>query len=118
MALTPAKRRANDKYIKNNLEQIAIREPKGVRDRWKAAAEAVGESFAGFIAKAIEERIEREGIKIPDTASAQNEEPAVTESIEPVQNEETVQSEVKQPEPVKKTSSVFKKIRERENGSK
>ena len=112
---TPAQRRASNKFIKEKWEQIVFKKPKGTKARWKAAAEKAGMSFAGFIVNAVEEYIKNNNLepsaeeiaKCDDSA-----EPAVTKSTEPVQ------SEVKQPELVKKTSSVFKKIRERENGSK
>ena len=63
MTLTPAKRRANEKYIAANLEQIAIRVPKGKREEYKRFAEARGKSLAGMICELIENEMRREGWK-------------------------------------------------------
>ena len=42
------------KYQKENLDQIAIRVPKGKRDEYKAKAEAHGKSLARYIMDLIE----------------------------------------------------------------
>ena len=40
------------------MDQIAIRVPKGDRDRYKAYADAHGESLAGMIVRLIEKEME------------------------------------------------------------
>lgn len=60
MAVPESRLRANAKYIAKTYEQISIREPKGTRDAWKAAAEKSGKSLAQFIADAVEHEIENE----------------------------------------------------------
>lgn len=51
---TPAQNKATQKYQKENLEQIAIRVPKGARARYKALAERRGESLAGLICRLLD----------------------------------------------------------------
>lgn len=51
---TESKKRANEKYHKAHLEQLAIRVPKGKRDEYKAKAEAHGKSLARYIMDLIE----------------------------------------------------------------
>jgi hypothetical protein len=54
MALTEARKKANDKYIKENYQRLPVSYPKGFCKLVREAAEANGESLAGFIRKAIE----------------------------------------------------------------
>lgn len=62
MAYTEAQKRATMKYMKNNLDDIKIRVPKGKREEYKEKAKLLGyESFNGFVIQAMEEKIEREG---------------------------------------------------------
>ena len=49
-----AQKQATYKYRAANLEQIAIRVPKGKRDEYKAKAEAHGKSLARYIMDLIE----------------------------------------------------------------
>lgn len=60
MALTEAQRKANDKYIKENYQRLAISYPKDFCVIVKAAAEKQGESLAGYVKKALEMRMARE----------------------------------------------------------
>lgn len=64
MALTEARKKANDKYIKENYQRLPISYPKEFCQLVREAAEANGESLAGFVRKAIENRIRRNGIKL------------------------------------------------------
>lgn len=57
---TDARRRASAKYLKESVEDIRIRVPKGQKEIIKAAAAAAGESVNGYIKKAIDDRMERE----------------------------------------------------------
>lgn len=54
MPISDSKRRADKKWRDANLEQVAIRIHKGIRDRWKLEAEKRGLSLAGLIVKAVE----------------------------------------------------------------
>lgn len=52
------------RYNKKAYHTISIRLPKGWRDQVKEAAEAVGESFAGYVRGAVETRMNTEGRSI------------------------------------------------------
>lgn len=52
-----AQNKATQKYIKENYERISLSLQKGYKERWKAAADAAGESLTSFIVKAVEMRI-------------------------------------------------------------
>lgn len=60
MALTEARRRANEKYLRENYGQIALRYPKEYCAQVRAAAEEAGESIAGYIKSAIDARMEQD----------------------------------------------------------
>lgn len=57
MSLSEAKRKANDKYIRNNYDRIAVNYPKAYCEKVREAAKARGETLAGFVKKAIDSRI-------------------------------------------------------------
>ena len=57
---TEARRKANAKYLKESVEDIRIRVPKGQKDIIKAAAENAGESLNTYVRKSIDQRMERE----------------------------------------------------------
>lgn len=59
---TDAKKKANSKYLKNTVETIAFRVPKGEKDRLKDVAERARVSLNAFIAEAVKEKIEKEGL--------------------------------------------------------
>lgn len=63
MATTKAQQRAVSKYMKENYDVYQVRMPKGRKDIIKAHAESKGESVNGFINRAIEEAMERDGEK-------------------------------------------------------
>ena len=52
---TEAQNKATQKYHKEHLEQIAIRVPKGNRERYKALADRRGESLASLICRLLDE---------------------------------------------------------------
>ena len=56
-----AKIAANNRYNEKAYDRINIAVPKGKKAIIKAHAESMGESINGYINKAIEEKIEREG---------------------------------------------------------
>lgn len=61
MAYTEANKKATIKYMKNNLDDIKIRVPKGRREELKEEVKALGfTSFNSFVVEAIEEKIDRE----------------------------------------------------------
>lgn len=60
-----ARNKASQKYQKENLEQIAIRVPKGDRANLKEAAEEAGESMALYIINAVNTRAGREVLTVP-----------------------------------------------------
>lgn len=57
MALSQAQRKANDKYIKENYQRLPISYPKEFNAQVRKAAEASGETLAGYVRKAIEARM-------------------------------------------------------------
>lgn len=59
---TPAQSKATQKYIKNNLDRIEIKVPKGYKEKYKIAAKAAGLSMNKFFVTAANEKIEREGL--------------------------------------------------------
>jgi predicted HicB family RNase H-like nuclease len=54
-----SQKRANEKWLKANYEQIAFRAPKGTKEEIKAAAAAHGMSMAAYIQAACKEKAER-----------------------------------------------------------
>ncbi len=56
-----AQRRATEKYIKAKLDEIKVRVPKGRKEELQAHAEKRGESLNGFVNRAIDEAIQRDG---------------------------------------------------------
>lgn len=57
MAYSEAQKRATAKYMKENLDEIKIRVPKGKKAEIKAHADSMGESINGFITRAIDNQI-------------------------------------------------------------
>ena len=52
---------ANNRYNAKAYDRINIAVPKGKKDIIKACADRTGDSINGFITKAIDEKLEREG---------------------------------------------------------
>ena len=63
MATSKAQQKAVNKYMAANYDRINVTMPKGRKDIIKAHAEGMGESVNGFINRAIEEAMERDGEK-------------------------------------------------------
>lgn len=61
MAVSKAQQKAVAKYMKNNYDELKIRVQKGRKDIIKAHAEKNGESVNGFVNRAIDETIQRDG---------------------------------------------------------
>ena len=57
---TEARKRANEKYLKETVEDIRIRVPKGQKDVIKAHADRQQESMNQFVIRAINETMERD----------------------------------------------------------
>ena len=57
---TDAKKKAAEKYLKESVEDIRIRVPKGQKSIIKAHAEQQGESMNHFVTRAINETMERD----------------------------------------------------------
>lgn len=59
---TDAKKEGNRKWDAANLDRISIAIPKGQKELIKAAANQARQSLNAYVAQAIEERMEREGM--------------------------------------------------------
>ena len=59
--VSKAQQRATNKYIAKAYDRVNLTLPKGRKDEVKAHAEQRGESLNGFIQRAIEETMERDG---------------------------------------------------------
>jgi predicted HicB family RNase H-like nuclease len=55
MSVSDAQRRASNKYLKEKVEDIRFRVPKGNKDIIRAHAEKMGESVNAFINRAVAE---------------------------------------------------------------
>ena len=62
---TEARRRACAKFLKETVEDVRIRVPKGQKAVIKAHAESQGESMNAFVVRAIDEAMERDTGKVP-----------------------------------------------------
>ena len=60
MPETEAHKRARKKYTDAHYQHIAIRWPREFCEQLKAEAQAQGESLAGYVRGAIEQRMERD----------------------------------------------------------
>lgn len=60
---TEAQRRANDKYLKEKVDDIRFRVPKGQREVIHNHATSQGESVNAFINRAVKETMERDNNK-------------------------------------------------------
>ena len=54
-----SRRRANEKWLAANYEQISFRVPKGTKGKIKEAAAAQGMSMAAYIQQACKEKAEK-----------------------------------------------------------
>lgn len=57
---TDARRRASAKYLKESVEDVRIRVPKGQKAIIKKHSEEMGESMNAFVIRAIDETMERD----------------------------------------------------------
>lgn len=61
MATTKAQQKATAKYMKQNLDDVKFRVPKGKRDLIKAYAESKGQSLQGYINALIDRDMAGDG---------------------------------------------------------
>lgn len=61
---TEARKKANEKYLKESVEDIRIRVPKGDKAKVQEHAASMGESMNAFVVRAIDETMQRD--KGPD----------------------------------------------------
>ena len=65
MPISKAQQKAVHKYTKNNYDSILVTlKPKGIKEKIKLHAAAVGQSVNQYISQAIAERMDRE---VPDS---------------------------------------------------
>ena len=57
MAYTEAQKRANIKYMAEKTDDIRLRVPKGLKDKYKSEAEKRGISMTKFIINCVEKEI-------------------------------------------------------------
>ena len=69
MAVSKAQQKAVHKYVKANYDRMQLTVPKGRKDTIKAHAAAQGESVNGFINRAIDHEMERDGLREPTEAA-------------------------------------------------
>ena len=63
---TEAQAKAAKKYLKESVEDVRIRVPKGQKAVIKAHAEKQGESMNAFVIRAIDETMKRDSSRKPD----------------------------------------------------
>lgn len=57
---TEARKKANEKYLKESVEDIRIRVPKGDKAKVQEHAATMGESMNSFVVRAIDETMKRD----------------------------------------------------------
>lgn len=60
LALTDARKKANEKYIQNNYKQVKLSMPNAEAEALEQYCKEKGLTKAGFIRQAIKEKMERE----------------------------------------------------------
>lgn len=65
MTVPKANQKAVNKYVKANYDRINVTMPKGKKETIQAHAAARGESVNGFINRAIDGQIQRDGEALP-----------------------------------------------------
>lgn len=77
MALSPAKRKSNDKWIKENYRQVKLSMPNKEADALESHCQKFNYTKAGFIREAIAEKIERDIISPKKEGSPIKEKPTM-----------------------------------------
>ncbi|GAA0244277.1 hypothetical protein GCM10008922_01780 [Faecalicatena contorta] len=57
MSYTEAQKKASIKYMAEKTDDIRLRVPKGLKDKYKAAAEKRGKSMTQFIVDCVEKEL-------------------------------------------------------------
>lgn len=70
MTVSKAQQQAVNRYVRKNYDKVLLTMPKGKKEAIKAYAAAHGETVNGFINRAINEAMERDGQKSPDREEA------------------------------------------------
>ena len=65
MPVSEARRRANEKWLKEKVEEIKFRVPKGRKVLIQEHAARQGESVNSFLNRAVEEAIEKDNRELP-----------------------------------------------------
>ncbi|MCD8133481.1 MAG: hypothetical protein LUE19_06480 [Clostridiales bacterium] len=60
---TEARKKANEKYLKESVEDVRIRVPKGQKAVIKEHAEQQGESMNAFVVRAITQTMQQDSIQ-------------------------------------------------------
>ena len=68
MPVSKAQQKAVNKYMAANYDRINLTVPKGKKEAIQAYAAAQGESVNGFINRAIDHEMERDGLERPTGA--------------------------------------------------
>lgn len=63
MAISEARRRANDKWDKENMEKVQFKMPRGYNEKIKKQADKKGLSKTAYVKKLIDNDIEREELQ-------------------------------------------------------
>lgn len=61
--VSEARKRANEKYVKNTYDELKVRVPKGKKEAIKEHAEKQNESLNSFVNRAIDQAIEQDNQK-------------------------------------------------------
>ena len=59
---TEAQKRASQKYRREKMDTFTVSAKKGIKERWRAAAEKQGKSLNRFIIDAVEAEIARDDL--------------------------------------------------------
>ena len=63
MPVSEARRRANDKWLKERVEEVKFRVPKGKKEIIQQHVAQTGESVNAFLNRAVDEAMERDNSK-------------------------------------------------------
>ena len=66
MPVSKAQQKAVHKYVKANYDRMELTVPRGQKETIRTHAAARGESVNAFIARAIRETMERDGVQPPE----------------------------------------------------
>ena len=69
MSVSDAQRKARDKWLKEKVEDVKMRVPKGQRAVIQEHAKKCGESVNVFLNRAVAETIERDNSQVPSSTA-------------------------------------------------